>query len=140
MKKVLLGVVVALVLILGGCLAVVAVGVNEVDKELRKDAETSAKGGVTSRTDDDAIDHVKIRSCKVSEYGAVTARLLITNGGDDQASYIITAEAVKRGERVAELTAIANDVRPSQKVNTDATGSVEGRPRVTCRLVSVDRF
>lgn len=140
MKKALLGGVVALVLVVGGCLAVVAVGVNEVDKEIRKDSDTSASGGVTSSTDDAAISHAKIKSCTVSEYGIITARLVITNSGDDPASYIVTGEAVKGERRVAELNAIANNVRPGQKVNTDLTGSVNGRPDVECRLVAVDRF
>lgn len=140
MKKVLLGAVIAAVLVFGGCLAVVAGGINAVDEEMKKDDKTAADGGVTSMTDDGATEHITIKTCKVSEYGIITAKLLINNKGDDQASYIVSAEAVKGERRVAELTAIANNVRPGQKVDTEATGSVEGRPQVECRLVSVERF
>jgi hypothetical protein len=141
MKKVLLGVVIALVLVFGGCFAVVAGGLSAVDEEMKKDAQTSADGGVTSNTDDDAIDHITVKTCKVSEFGLITAKLIIDNKGDDQASYIVTAEAVKGERRVAELNAIANDVRPGQKVNTDASGAIDQQVKdVNCQLVSVDRF
>lgn len=140
MKKVLLGVVLAVVLLFGGCLALVGGGLMAVDEEMKKDNQTAADGGVTSMTDDEAVDHVQIKSCKVSEFGIITAKLVIDNAGDDQASYIVTAEALKGDRRVAELNAVANDVRPGQKVNTDATGHSENARDVECKLVSVDRF
>lgn len=103
--------------------------------------KTAKEGGVTSQTDAGAVEHVQIKSCKVGDFGDVNARLVITNKGDDQASYAITAEAVKGKRRVAELNAFANNVRPGQTANTKAVGMVDGKGGdVECKLVSVDRF
>lgn len=141
MKKILLGLVVVGILIVGGCLAVVGIAANDVSNEMDKDAKTSANGGVTSSTDDEAISHVKIAACKADQFGAITAKLVIKNRGDDQASYTVGAEAVRGKNRVAELNGVANNVRPGQTVRTNAIGMLEGKGGdFTCKLVSVDRF
>lgn len=102
---------------------------------------TAESGGVTSRTDDSAVDHVKVKSCKVGQFGDIKARLVINNKGEEQATYSVTAEAVKGGKRIAELNAFANNVRPGQTANTIAIGMVDGNAKgVECKLVSVDRF
>ena len=103
--------------------------------------KTAKEGGVTSQTDDNAVDHVKIKTCKVGDFGDIKARLVINNKGDEQATYAVTAEAVKGGKRVAELNAFANNVRPGQTANATAMGMVDGNAKgVECKLVSVDRF
>ena len=106
-----------------------------------EDNKTASDGGVTSKTDKTAVSHVKIGSCKADEFGTVTAKLVINNKGKDQASYVVTAEAVKGNERIAELNGIANSIRPGQTAKVDAVGSIESSAgKFTCKVVSVDRF
>lgn len=140
-KKVLLGVVIAGVLMVGGCLALVGGGLAAVDQEMKQDDKTAANGGVTSITNDDAVKHVTLKSCKIDGFGLVTARLKIHNRGDDQATYAIAGEVLAGKRRVGEFFATSNDVRPGQRVTTQGSGTVSKTPPdYSCKLVSVDRF
>lgn len=100
-----------------------------------------AKGGPTA--DKPKPDYsAKFTQCAEGSFGMIDAELTITNHTDQPRSYLVTGEAVDAdGNRLAELTASANSVRPGQTATTEALGTVDGNvPDFKCKVVEVTSF
>lgn len=90
----------------------------------------------------DVAEDVVVDSCEAGDFGDVTAGLTITNSTEENQSYIVTVSANgPDGNRVAELSAAANQIAPGQSASVDAVGFLEDAPEdLTCVVASVDRF
>jgi len=78
--------------------------------------------------------------------GVATFPVTITNHSSKMSDYIVTIEIVNReGDRLDQITVLATDVRPGQKVRETAYGSVDlsdrdiYREKLSPRLVRVER-
>ncbi len=116
MKKVLLGVVLALVLCGGGCFAMFGAAVNEADKaikeEERNDAPTAVAVGKAFTHDDWAV----AAGWKLRKDGLGSAEVVadVTNKGDDARTALLTIK-VLRGTRVlADITCSTDELEPGQ--------------------------
>lgn len=124
--------------------ALVAATACGVDSEY-VDEENSAGGTSGGSADDSsykASKDLEFTKCAAGEFGLIDAVIKITNNDDKPRSYLVTGEAVDaEGNRVSELNAVANSVRPGQSVDADASGSAsEDVGKFECKIVTVDSF
>jgi hypothetical protein len=84
---------------------------------------------------------VKLRSCKVDEYGLVRARLAVTNHSSKASDYVISVEVLDgSGTRVGEAGAFVTALRPGKSARTDAAGDAGGEDSITCKVTQVERL
>lgn len=142
MKKVLLGVGIALILMMGGCFALLAGGLNAADEaikaEERNDVPTAVKEGEAFSHDDFAVDS----GWKVGrEFGSATITgLSATNEGDSARTALLTFTFVKGNENLGEVECSSNELQPGQKSKLDCFSLDEGFPTGYTEIRIADMF
>lgn len=140
--------VVLAVLAIAGVLVSQAIYANAMD-ELSKELSTKdyvpgadGSGSKAGGAGYDATKDVKITSCAADDLGLINANVKIVNHDDAPRSYMITAEAVRDGDRISELNTAVNDLRPGQTTTEKVSGTADGggSGKFTCKIVSVDSF
>jgi hypothetical protein len=142
-KKVALGCGIPALVILvfaGGCMALVGGAAHEVDKAAKSDAKEDARA---------AREDIKITTCKITHDkflgSEVRARVNITNNGKKRANYLVEGEFLdSKGNKVGELLATVNNLKPGTVSNRDFTGAftsedLKGVTKGTCSIVTVSR-
>lgn len=94
-------------------------------------------------TQDDLVSSVTLRSCDIDKDWGVQFTGDIVNGSDEISDFAVGVEILNAaGDRVDEGYALANAVKPGQKVKIDGGGmaNAEDLPaEVTCQVMTVDR-
>ena len=124
--KVILGVVIGGVLLIGGCMAIVGGAANEVAKEMDKSSEASSgkqssDGSSNAKSNDPSVvGNWKIENMKqikfAEEYGMfATVSLKVRNVSDDaDTPWLAIRLTDKKGDLVAEFDCIGDEYEPGQ--------------------------
>lgn len=142
MKKILLGVFIALILLVGGCFALVGGALNAADEaakeEERNDRPTAVAEGKAFSHDDFA----PAAGWKVTkEFGGVTiAGLTVTNRHEDVRSALFTFTFVKGDENLAEVECTSNELQSGQKSKMDCVSFDQGFPTGYTEIQVADMF
>ena len=132
--KVLLGVVLGGLVLIGGCGALIAAISGDVAKEVDQKAE---------ERNEEARDDVTIEDCgEVSEFGLIETTGTIVNDSADRSTYVVTIEYCdESGTRVGEGTSFDNAIGSGTTAEFRATGSLpEGTEVTDCAIADVTRF
>jgi len=123
--KVILGVVIGGVLLIGGCMAIVGGAANEVAKEMDKSSEASSgkqssDGSNAKSNDPSVVGNWKIENMKqikfAEEYGMfATVSLKVRNVSDDaDTPWLAIRLTDKKGDLIAEYDCIGDEYEPGQ--------------------------
>lgn len=131
-------------LLFGGCAVLVGGVANEVDKDIKRE-QKSSKAEDERATDED----VKITACGIGDDGfggrELNVKLLVTNNGEDRASYFIEGEVTDQdGNQITTISGFAKDLNHGKSKTENhsafATGEdLKDATKVTCKILDVDR-
>jgi hypothetical protein len=106
--------------------------------------KTTSNGGVSTLSDNGSNPpqaDVAIESCATDVAGDPTAGLRITNHSSGRSDYMVSVNFLDAsGTKIAEGTAISNNIDPGQAAVESATGFTQASGAVTCKVTNVDRF
>lgn len=128
--KVLLGVVLGFLLLIGGCAVLLGGAANEVSENMDEQQQ-------------DALDDASIGECgQPDEFGFIRSSGTIVNDSADRSTYAITVEFFdESGTRIGEATSFNNAIGSGTTANFEATGSLEAGAQVAeCAIADVTRF
>jgi hypothetical protein len=121
-RNVFLGILLLMILALGGCLALLAGGVNEVDKAINEeqanDIPTAVEEGQSFTHDDFMADS----GWKVSkeQFGGVSIEnLSVTNNSDEARTALFTFAFYKGNENLAEVECSSNEMQGNEVSKMD---------------------
>lgn len=152
LKKAIVPLVAALVLMLGACgidleeaagdPEAAATGAESQASQKKEEANTAEKKEEKKEEKKTPEDDVSVaKECKVGQFGMVEAKVTVKNSGDKNRSYLITVSANdKDGNRVAELNGAANAIKPGQSAKVDTIGQADGLDEgtvLTCEVANV---
>lgn len=108
-------------------------------------AEPAQPPAVPAEADDNAMDDVTIKKCRVgtaagtSDMWQVDVSVRIKNAGDEARTYEVAVEAVRGEERIATVHAFAENLKPGQKTMAKGLELLDNKPagKAQCRLLSV---
>ncbi len=132
--KVLLGVVLGGLVLIGGCVALIGVIGSDVADQVDQQAE---------QRDEEVRDDITITDCgEVNEFGLIETTGTIINDSADRSSYSVTIEYFDEGgTRVGESNAFSNAVGSGTTAELRASGSVPaGASIARCEIADVTRF
>lgn len=105
--------------------------------------DTKTNGGVSTQSNNGSNPpqaDVAITSCSTGAVGPEAA-LRITNHSSGRSNYMIGVNFLDAsGTKVAEGTAISNNVEPGQAAVEKAVGFSETKGAITCTVTDVNRF
>lgn len=130
MKKVLLGVFIALLLVIGGCFALVGGALNAADEAI-KDEEANDRPTAVSEGEAFTHDEFAVAAgWKVAkDLGGVTIKgLTVANEAEGARSALFTFTFVKADENLAEVECSSNELQPGQKSKMDCFTFDSGFP------------
>ncbi len=132
--KVVLGVLLGGLLLMGGCVALFGAASNEIGQEVDEQA---------SERNEDARNDVTVTSCgQVGQFGVIEAGGTINNDSAERSTYAITIEFFDdAGTRVGEATSFNNAIAPGATAEFRASGNLpEGTAVANCGVADVTRF
>ena len=128
--KVLLGVVLGMLVLIGGCVALIGGAANEVSEDIDEQQA-------------DALDDAAVTNCgQVDEFGLIEATGTINNDSSERSTYAITVEFFdEAGTRIGEATSFDNAIAAGGRAEFRATGSLAQDAQVAdCGIADVTRF
>lgn len=121
MKKVLLGVVLALVLLGGGCFALVGMAVNEADKALEEEARNNAPSEVAVGKAFTHDDWAVAAGWKLRKDALGSAEVVgdVTNKADAPRTMLLTIKVLDGDRVLADITCSTDELEPGQTTAID---------------------
>ena len=132
MKKVLLGVFIALVLMVGGCFAVLGAGVDAADEAIKAEEENDKPRAVAVGK---AFEHDGYQAAAGWQVGkdalgsAEITGLKVTNTHDEREVIQFTFTFVKGKEKLGEVECNAGELEPGQTTTMDCFSLDDGFPK-----------
>jgi hypothetical protein len=132
MKKVLLGVIIALVLLVGGCFAVLGAGINAADEAISAEAENDKPRAVAVGKAFEHDDYKVAAGWKVVKDALGSADitgLKVTNTHDGTEVVQFTFTFVKGNDELGEVECNAGELEAGQSAAMDCFSLDEGFPK-----------
>lgn len=143
MKKVLLGIVILSILVVGGCLAVLVGGANEVDKALTEEEKNDAPVEVTEGKSFDHDYMTVDDGWKITEeqFGGPTIKgLRMTNNSDERQNPGLTFKLYRGTENLIEIDCTANEVEAGESSKMDCFSGASKLPKKYDTIKVADMF
>lgn len=131
-KKVLLGVMIALVLLVGGCFAVLGAGINAADEAVSAEAENDKPRPVAVGKAFEHDDYQVASGWKVTKDAlgsADIAGLKVTNTHEVAEVIQFTFTFVKGDQKLGEVECSAGELEAGQSAAMDCFSTDEGFPK-----------
>lgn len=127
-----------------GVIAVIIIAIAAGSSGSKGTTTTKNNGGVSTLSNNGANPpqaDVAVESCATDAIGDPTAGLRITNHSSGRSDYIVSVNFLDgSGTKIAEGTAISNNIDPGQAAVESATGFTQAGGAVTCKVTNVNRF
>jgi len=105
---------------------------------------TTSNGGVSTLSNNGSNPpqaDAALTSCTTDAAGDPTAAFTITNHSSGRSDYVISVNFLDAsGTKVAEGSAISNNIDPGQSALETAVGFASTQGATTCKVTNVDRF
>jgi hypothetical protein len=126
-----------------GVVGVIIVAMAASSGGSKGSTDTKTNGGVSTLSNNGSNPpqaDVEITSCSTGVIGPEAA-LRITNHSSGRSNYMISVNFLDAsGTKVAEGTAISNNIEPGQAAVEQAAGFTQTKGAVTCKVIDVNRF
>ncbi len=136
--KVAGGVLLALLVLIVGCSALISSGTDSSDNASSQEGPRSLSGN----SEFPPAGDVELAGCETDEFGYMTADLQVTNRSPEASTYSITVafESPDGGQQFDTGAAFVDGLEPSQMRTATASSLTEAPGDFECRVSAVDRF